>query len=119
MSDERFDRLEKLMEQLIRAVGNVGAELEEVKTTMVTKDEMASLKDELTEVKLSQLRMEQEYGPKLAALSDGFHARGDEISHLKEHLDERLDALQTDLSYVVGKVAQHDRNIVQLRKQAK
>ncbi|CQR71340.1 hypothetical protein SOV_16990 [Sporomusa ovata DSM 2662] len=48
-----------------------------------------------------------------------FELRGDEISQLKEHLDERLDALQTDLSYVVSKVAQHDRNIVQLRKQAK
>lgn len=119
MSEERFDRLEKMMEQLIRAVGTVGADLEEVKATMATKDELAAVKDELTEVKLSQLRMEQEYGTKLAALSDGFHVRGDEISQLKEHLDDRLDALQTDLSYVVSKVAQHDRNIIQLRKQAK
>ena len=99
MSEERFDRLEKLMEQLIRAVGNVGAEMEEVKT--------------------SQLRMEQDYGTKLTALADGFHLRGDENTQLREHLDERLDSIQTDLSYVVSKVAQHDRNIVQLRKQAK
>ena len=43
MSEERFDRIEKLLEQLIGAVGHVGAELEEIKTTMATKEELTAL----------------------------------------------------------------------------
>jgi len=55
----------------------------------------------------------------LSALLDGCALRGEQIEQLKDHLDERLDSIQNDLSYVVGKVAQHDRNIVQLNKLAK
>lgn len=132
MSEEKFARLETMMEQLIRAIGNIGAELEEVKTNMATKTELeevktnmatktelADIKKEIIAINSRLVQIENVHGTKLTALADGFELRGDEVNQLKEHLDERLDALQTDLSYVVSKVAQHDRNIVQLRKQAK
>jgi hypothetical protein len=64
-------------------------------------------------------RMEQDHGKKIDALFDGFTLRGDQSEQLQDHLDERLDAIQTDLSYMVSKVAQHDRNIVRLNKIAK
>lgn len=67
----------------------------------------------------SVLKIENDQGTKIAALFDGYTLRGDQIEHLQEHLDERLDAIQNDLSYVVGKTAQHDRSIVRLNKIAK
>lgn len=67
MSEERFDRLEKLMEQLIRAVSNVGAELEEVKT--------------------SQLRMEKDYDTKLAALIENTYRETETIPLINAKID--------------------------------
>ena len=60
---------------------------------------------EIKEIKASQLRMENEHGEKIAALFDGYTLRGDQVDRLQDHLDERLDSIQNDLSYVVGKVA--------------
>lgn len=73
------------------------------------------------QAKLSQsvAKIEHEQGTKIAALFDGYTLRGDQVERLQEHLDERLDVIQTDISYIVSKVAQHDRNIVQLSKIAK
>ncbi len=76
-------------------------------------------KEELAKVSQAVARIEHDFNDKIPALFDGYTLRGDQIERLQEHLDERLDAIQTDLSYVVGKVAQHDRNIVKLNKIAK
>jgi hypothetical protein len=83
------------------------------------EDLLKQILKEVQEIKTSQLRMEQEHGKKIDALFDGHTLRGDQMERLQDSLDERLDAIQTDLSYVVSKVAQHDRNIVRLNKIAK
>jgi hypothetical protein len=70
------------------------------------------------ELQQSLTRIEHDHGSKISALFDGYTLRGDQVERLKEHLDERLDSIQTDLSYVVSKVTQHDRNIVRLNKKA-
>lgn len=49
--------------------------------------------------------MENEHGEKISALFGGYTLRGDQVDRLHDHLDERLDSIQNDLSYVVGKVA--------------
>lgn len=97
------------MEQMLSTI------LEELKSI---RSEMAT-KDEIKELKQSLAKIENDQGSKIAALFDGYSLRGDQIERLQEHLDERLDAIQTDLSYVVSKTAQHDRNIVRLNKIAK
>lgn len=97
------------MEQMLSTI------LEELKSI---RSEMAT-KDEIKELKQSLAKIENDQGTKIAALFDGYTLRGDQIERLQDHLDERLDAIQTDLSYVVSKVAQHDRTIVRLNKIAK
>lgn len=97
------------MEQMLSTI------LEELKSI---RSEMAT-KDEIKELKQSLAKIENDQGSKIAALFDGYSLRGNQIERLQEHLDERLDAIQTDLSYVVSKTAQHDRNIVRLNKIAK
>lgn len=80
---------------------------------------MDSLDDGQAALSQSVAKIEHEQGTKIAALFDGYTLRGDQVERLCEHLDERLDVIQTDISYILGKVAQHDRNIVQLSKIAK
>lgn len=97
------------MEQMLSTILE---ELKSIRSEMATKDEIKELKQSLAKIENGQ-------GTKIAALFDGYTLRGDQIERLQDHLDERLDAIQTDLSYVVGKVAQHDRTIVRLNKIAK
>lgn len=54
------------------------------------------------------------YGNKVTALFDGYTLDGDQIEHLQKQLNERLATIQTDLSYVVGKTAQHERSFIKL-----
>jgi len=77
------------------------------------------IENELTKTNQHLARIEQDHGEKITALFDGYSMRGDQIERLREHLDERLDVIQTDLSYVVGKVAQHERNFLRLKKPQK
>ena len=93
----------ELLELLVQKVTGMDAELKELKSGQ-------------QRIETAQLRMENEIGQKIGALKDGFEMRGDQIGRLQEHLDERLDSIQNDLSYVVGKVAQHDRKILQIAK---
>lgn len=95
-----------------QALSTILEELKAIRNEMATKDEIKDLKQSLA-------RIENDQGTKIAALFDGYSLRGDQVERLQEHLDERLDSIQNDLSYVVSKVAQHDRNIVQLKKQAR
>lgn len=78
-----------------------------------------SIDERLAKVEKSVAAMEQEHANKIIALFDGYTLHGDQLERLQEHLDERLDAIQTDVSYLVGKVAQHDRTIVKLNRIAK
>lgn len=73
-----------------------------------------SLEQNQGEMRQAIARIENDQGTKIAALFDGYTLCGDQIEKLQEHLDVRLDAMQTDLSYVVSKVAQHERNLIKL-----
>lgn len=75
-----------------------------------------SLAADVKDIKAGQVRMENKFDEQIGALKDGFELRGDQVGRLQEHLDERLDSIENDLSFVVGKVAQHDRNFIQIRK---
>lgn len=97
------------MEQML---STILAELKSIRNEMATKGEIEELKQSLAKI-------ENDQGAKIAALFDGYSLRGDQIELLQEHLDERFDAIQNDLSYVVSKSVQHDRNIVRLNKIAK
>ena len=113
--NQLFDGQNQLFDgqkQLFDGQNQLTARLDRIESTMATKEE-------LEKVSQSVARIENDHGNKISALFDGYTLRGDQIERLREHLDERLDSIQTDLSYVVSKVAQHDRNIVKLNKIAK
>lgn len=111
--------MEELLKQLLVGQNQLFAEVKAIRSEMATKDELSKTNQELAKVSQAVTRIEHDHGNKISALFDGFTLRGDQVERLQEHLDERLDAIQTDLSYVVSKVAQHDRNIVRLNKIAK
>lgn len=102
------------MEQGMRGMEQGMQDMEQGMQDM--EDRIQGIENELQDIKASQVRMEQDHGTKITALFDGYALRGDQIKQLQDHLDERLDAIHTDLSYVVGKIAQHDRKLIQLSK---
>ncbi len=51
-----------------------------------------------------ELRMEEEVFNKIGALFNGYSLRGDQIERLQQHLDERLDSIETDTRYLVARV---------------
>ena len=106
-------RMEGEFKSLKSEVGDMKAEVGEVKA------EVRGVKSDVCEVKAGQIRMENKFDEKNGALTDAFELRGDQIERLQEHLDERLDSIENDLSFVVGKLAQHDRNFIQIRKNSK
>jgi hypothetical protein len=80
------------------------------------KADVSRLEKTTDEIKRSQTRMENDSVVKISALFDGYTLRGEQIKNLQEHLDERLDTIQLDLSYLVSKTAKHERSILKLRQ---
>jgi len=106
MSEERFDRLEKMMEQLIQMVSHNNAVTGELRQEVgELRQEISDVKDKVIKLEQTVARIEHDHGNKISALFDGFTLRGDQIDRLQEHLDERLDAIQTDV--VVQHGGQH------------
>ncbi len=97
------------MEETLKQILN---ELKTIRSEMATKAE-------LSEVKQSLARIEHEHGEKISALFDGYSLRKDLMDRMQEHIDDRFDVIQNDLSYIVNKIAQQDRDIIQLRRKIK
>ena len=93
------------MEELLKGILS---EIQSVKNQLNTMD------SRMAKVEQSVTVIEQNHSQKIGAIYDGFQLRGNQIEKLQEHLDERLDSIQNDLSYVVGKMAQHERNFIKL-----
>jgi len=100
--------MENKIDMLLDYVAQITQELTEIKNTQRQQSQ------QLSAIQHSVARLENEHGDKINALFDGYSMRGDQIARLQEHLDERLDAIQTDLSYIVSKIAQHERKFVRL-----
>lgn len=77
---------------------------------------VTSMESGLQEVKAGQLRMENKFDEKIGALSDAFETCNDRIDKLQEHLDDRLDTIQTDVNYLIGKTAQQDQRFIDLKR---
>ena len=111
---------DEILKEILAAAKSTGERFDSLdKEIKSMKSDIQSMKGEISDIKASQVRMENDHGEKISALFDGYTLRGDQIERLQEHLDERFDAIQTDLSYVFSKVAQHDRNIIRLNRKAK
>jgi len=89
----RFDKLEEGQKELTGRVGRIEEGLLRLET-----------------------RLENEVVGKIGALFDGFSLRGDQIEHLKKHLDERLDEISLDINYFIGKTARHETAILDLKR---
>lgn len=105
MSEERFDRIEKLLEQLIGAVGHVGAELEEVKANMATKEELSAVKNEL---KADIVTLDAKLDSGFEALTNMINLLGEKTEAVSR-VEVKLDALH-DLTF------EHEADIRLLKK---
>jgi len=56
------------------------------------------------------------YGAQLEALFDAFSLRGDQIDELREHMDCRLDSLQSAVNFIIHRTNEHDNELMHLRK---
>ncbi|CQR71341.1 hypothetical protein SOV_17000 [Sporomusa ovata DSM 2662] len=105
MSEEKFDRIEKLLEQLIGAVGHVGSELEEIKATMATKEELAAVKAEL---KSDIATLESKVDSGFEGITNMVNLLG-EKTDLLPRIDAKMDALH-DITF------EHEADIRLLKK---
>ncbi|BBB91168.1 MAG TPA: hypothetical protein PKA28_11430 [Methylomusa anaerophila] len=95
MSDEKLDRLEKMMEQLIRIVGNGNAaieelrqEVKEIKSAMATKQELAEVKANMaTKQDIKELKAE------IKTLKESDAAIIELIQESYRDLDDKFSAL--------------------------
>ena len=111
--------MEEILKELLSEIKGIKEGQNVILDRLDRVEQQMATKEESVKISQSVAKMEHDFNNKVPALFDGFTLRGDQIERLQKHLDERLDAIQTDLSYVVSKVAQHERNIVRINKTAK
>ncbi|MCL6448050.1 MAG: hypothetical protein K6U04_07870 [Armatimonadetes bacterium] len=98
--DNRMEMLENRMEMLENRME-------------VIENRMESLENRQTKL---ELRLENEVVPKINALFDGYQLRGDQIENLKQHFDDRLDALAFDVNFAISGMIRHEAAIRELRQ---
>lgn len=137
MNEKNLDRLETLMEQLVRTVGNIGADIEEVKneiieikSTMATKTELANTRDELAasiaiirnELTASITATQHELADTRTELRDGFAAldakiekygqvQQQDIYHLLKLSNQKLETICEDIKSVAEIAGEHEMRI--------
>ncbi|MBT9157313.1 MAG: Chromosome partition protein Smc [Firmicutes bacterium] len=101
--DEKVGRLDDKVSQAEENVSCLGKNLGQVY-------------EKVNRVEKTVARIENVHGEKIGALFDAFHLRGDQITELKEHLDGRLDSLQTSINFLIHRTNEHDNELIRLRK---
>lgn len=56
------------------------------------------------------------YGTQLGALFDAFSRLEDQIDELREHMDRRLDSVQSAVNFLIHRTNEHDNELMRLRK---
>ncbi|MBT9153633.1 MAG: hypothetical protein DDT39_00290 [Firmicutes bacterium] len=77
---------------------------------------LGQVDEKVNRVEKTVARIEIVHGEKIGALFDAFHLRGDQITELKEHLDGRLDSLQTSINFLIHRTNEHNNELMRLRK---
>ncbi len=106
---EQLNRIEQMLGELIRTVGNTNTAVADLKQDSI------SIRQELSELRQSQARMEHELTDKVRAL---FDVR--EIQHdVNERVLDSLASIQADVNYLVTKTAQHNAEISRMKRTKK
>lgn len=113
MSEERLDRIENLLTDLIRIVGTTNAIVTELKVDVAglkvdvagLKDDVAGLKDDVAAIKKEQELFRQE-----------LFAQSERIDKNHSEVMKRLDSLETKVDYSLKKLQEHDIEIFNLKK---
>ncbi|WP_371363553.1 hypothetical protein SRRS_44330 [Sporomusa rhizae] len=108
MNEKNLDRLETLMEQLVRTVGNIGADIEEVKneiieikSTMATKTELADTRTELRDGFAALDAKIEKYG----------QVQQQDIYHLLKLSNQKLETICEDIKSVAEIAGEHEKRI--------
>ena len=115
--DEKVGLLDDKVSSLDKKVGRLDDKVSQVEENVSCLGKSLGQVDEkVNRVEKTVARIENVHGEKIGALFDAFHLRGDQITELKEHLDGRLDSLQTSINFLIHRTNEHDNELMRLRK---
>lgn len=99
---EQLNQIQAMMEQLVKMVGQNNAAINE-------------MRQDITELRQSQSRMEHELTDKVRALFDVREIQND----VNERILDSLASIQADVNYLVTKMAQHNAEISRMQRTRK
>lgn len=99
MSEERFERLESMMTDLVRIVGSTNAIVSEL------KEDVSGLKEDMASVKKEQELFRQE-----------LFTQSERIDRNHKEVMARLDSLEEKVDYSLQVLQRHDMEIFSLKK---
>ncbi|MBT9152442.1 MAG: Chromosome partition protein Smc [Firmicutes bacterium] len=115
--DEKVVSLDDKVSSLDEKVGRLDDKVTQVEENVSCLGKnLGQVYEKVNRVEKTVARIENVHGEKIGALFDAFHLRGDQITELKEHLDGRLDSLQTSINFLIHRTNEHDNELIRLRK---
>lgn len=90
-----------------------------IELLLAMRSDIADLKVGQEKLQNHLIALENELVPKVTVPFDAFELRGDQIENLKNHIDQRLDDFQEDITYLLSKVAKQEKQIIFLSKEVK
>jgi len=120
MSEERLDRLESLMQDLIKMVAVNNTMTKELKSDVaVLKSDVAVLKDDVAVLKsdVAQLKTESAMLKKSQELfRDELFTRSARMDDLRREVRDKLAEMALNTNYAVSMVIKHDKEIFALKE---
>jgi len=113
LSEERFNRIESMLTDLIKIVGSTNAVAFQMKDDMaVLKDDVAALKDDVAALKDDVQVVKREQGLFMQELL----AQSERIDNNHKEVMKRLDGLETRVDYSLKVLQQHDIEIFKIKE---
>ncbi len=112
--EERFNKIEDMLSQLIHMVGTMKAEQEEMKSEITgMKSEITGVKSEITGIKADLGTVKREQGE----LKDTVNILKRDNEHAHKEMLETLKSLESDQDFIWQKAVKNERDIARYVKQ--
>lgn len=113
MSEERFNRIESMLTDLIKIVGSTNAVVFEMKDDVAAlKDDVAVLKDDVAVLKVDVQAVKKEQELFMQEL----FAQSERIDNNHNEVMKRLDDLETKVDYSLKALQRHDIEIFKIKE---
>ncbi|THG90164.1 hypothetical protein AJ85_12245 [Alkalihalobacillus alcalophilus ATCC 27647 = CGMCC 1.3604] len=119
--EERFNKIEDMLSQLIHMVGTMKAEQEEMKSEITgMKSEITGMKSEITGVKSEITGIKADLGTvkrEQGELKDTVNILKRDNEHAHKEMLETLKSLESDQDFIWQKAVKNERDIARYVKQ--